>query len=157
MSLEVKIAPAERRDLARAALLHDIGKLGVSNMVLDKGGKLTEAEWVQMRRHTEFTYQILKRVNGFSQFADMASSHHERPDGKGYHRAIYGGQLSPSARLLAVADKYEALTASRPYRDALLPQRALEILENQVGTGVDSMSFEALRAMLAKTGDQRVP
>jgi putative nucleotidyltransferase with HDIG domain len=153
MASELRMPAPERRDLSRAALLHDIGKLGVSNMILDKHDKLNEAEWDEMRKHTGYTYQILNRVNGFRNLADLASAHHERPDGKGYHRHISGGELPPAARLLAVADQYEALTASRPYRDALLPQRALEILEQQVGTGIDSVAFQALRAMLEKSGD----
>lgn len=101
-----------------------------------------------MRRHTDFTYQILNRVRGFSQLADLAAAHHERVDGKGYHRHIQGGELPASARLLAVADQYEALTATRPYRDALLPEKALQILEAQVGTGIDPVAFEALRTLV---------
>lgn len=150
MAEEIRMPAPERRDLSRAALLHDIGKLGVSNMVLDKHDRLNETEWEQMRRHTDYTFRILQRVQGFSQLADLASAHHERLDGKGYHRAIRGGELPASARLLAVADQYEALTASRPYRDALLPEKALQILEEQVGTGIDTQAFEALRAMVQK-------
>ncbi len=149
MAEKMRIPMSERREISRAALLHDIGKLGVSNMILDKKGKLTDLEWEAMRRHTAFTYRILERVNGFSHLADLASAHHERPDGRGYHRALGGGELPASARLLAVADQYEALTANRPYRAALLPEQALRILEEQVGTGIDEPAYEALRAIIA--------
>jgi HD-GYP domain-containing protein (c-di-GMP phosphodiesterase class II) len=125
-------------------------------MILDKDDKLTDLEWEAMRRHTAFTYRILQRVNGFSQIADLASAHHERPDGGGYHRAVSGGELSASARMLAVADQYEALTATRPYRAALLPEQALQILGDQVGTGIDEQAYEALRAMLGPS-DKKPP
>jgi putative nucleotidyltransferase with HDIG domain len=156
MAEQVRMPAPERRELSRAALLHDIGKLGVSNMILDKDDKLTDLEWEAMRRHTAFTYRILQRVNGFSQIADLASAHHERPDGGGYHRAVSGGELSAGARMLAVADQYEALTATRPYRAALLPEQALQILGDQVGTGIDEQAYEALRAMLGPS-DKKPP
>jgi putative nucleotidyltransferase with HDIG domain len=148
MAEELRMPAPERRELSRAALLHDIGKLGVSNMVLDKRGKLNASEWEQMRKHTDFTYRILERVQGFSQLADMASAHHERIDGNGYHRHVASGELSSAARLLAVADQYEALTAIRPYRGALAPEKALEILRSEVGTGIDPLAYEALRAIV---------
>lgn len=150
MAEELRMPAAERRDLSRAALLHDIGKLGVSNMILDKPGSLDDNEWARMREHTAYTYSILDRVNGFRHLANLASAHHERLDGKGYHRHFTGGELPASARLLAVADQYEALTASRPYRDALLPEKALQILQTQVGTGIDSQAYEALRVIVEK-------
>jgi len=150
MADEIRMPAPERRDLSRAALLHDIGKLGVSNMVLDKHDRLNESEWKQMRQHTAYTFRILERVKGFSHLADLASAHHERLDGKGYHRHINGAELPQAVRLLTVADQYEALTAYRPYRDALMPEKALQVLEEQVGTGIDSTAFEALRVMVHK-------
>jgi HD-GYP domain-containing protein (c-di-GMP phosphodiesterase class II) len=80
----------------------------------------------------------------------VASAHHERLDGRGYHRGIPGGELTAAARLLAVADQYEALTAVRPDRDALQPEAALRILERQVGTGIDAQAFDALRSAVGK-------
>lgn len=124
MAAELNLPPEERRDLSRAALLHDIGKLAVSNTILDKPEQLNDAEWAQMRSHTEYTYRILQRVRGFSELAAVASAHHERLDGRGYHRGLPGGEVSAGARLLAVADQYEALTAARPYRQPLTPQEA---------------------------------
>ncbi len=149
MADQIRMSAAEKRELSRAALLHDIGKLGVSNMVLDKKGRLTEDEWEQMRSHTLYTYSILKRVRGFSGIADLASAHHERLDGQGYHRSLPGTTLTLAARMLAVADQYEALTAARPYRGAMAPEEAVGILEQQVGTGIDAQAFEALRAMVS--------
>lgn len=150
MAEELRMPDGERRDLSRAALLHDIGKLAVSNVILDKHDKLDADEWEQMKAHTDYTYKILERVQGFSHLAEVASAHHERLDGGGYHRHLPGGELPEAARLLAVADQYEALTASRPYRDALLPEKALQILQKQVGTGIDAGAFEALKTIVSK-------
>lgn len=152
MAAELNLPPEQRRDLSRAALLHDIGKLAVSNTILDKPGELNDAEWAQMRSHTDYTYRILERVRGFRQLAQVASAHHERLDGSGYHRGLPGGEMSQDARLLAVADQYEALTAPRPYREPLSSGEALKLLEGQVGTGIDAAAFQALRATVEKGG-----
>lgn len=152
MAAELNLPPERRRDLSRAALLHDIGKLAVSNTILDKPDKLNDAEWAQMRSHTEYTYRILERVRGFRQLAQVASAHHERLDGSGYHRGLPGGEMSQEARLLAVADQYEALTAPRPYRAPLTSDQALKLLEGQVGTGIDPLAFQALRSAVEKGG-----
>lgn len=146
MADQLSLPAEERRDLWRAALLHDIGKLAVSNTILDKPARLNDAEWAQMRSHPDYTYRILKRVQGFRQLAEVASAHHEHVDGTGYHRGLPGSQMSQPARLLAVADKYEALTAPRPYRQPLHPLEAFDLLQEQVGSEIDSAAFEALVA-----------
>ncbi len=124
------------RVLRRAALLHDIGKLGVSNLILDKPSRLSDAEMTQMRLHTTYTYEILKRVQGFSEFAEMASAHHERLDGRGYHRGIAGSELDLEVKILGVADIYEALAAKRPYRQDLSKEEVMKVLDKQAGTGL---------------------
>lgn len=121
----------ERKELLtlrRAALLHDIGKLGVSNSILDKPGTLDEEEWDSMRQHTRFSLEILKRVARFRQFAATAAAHHERLDGSGYHLGLGGDQLGQLARIIAVADVTEALAADRPYRPAMPVERVTETL-----------------------------
>ncbi|HEX2078970.1 MAG TPA: HD domain-containing phosphohydrolase, partial [Longimicrobium sp.] len=137
------------RDLRRAALLHDVGKLGVSNRILDKPGKLTEQEFAAVRRHPEYTYRILARVAPFRALAETAASHHERMDGRGYHRGIPAGALSPPARVLAVADVCDALSAERPYRAALPRERVLGIMREQVGSALCPDSFAALEQAFA--------
>ena len=109
---EMGMSPVQLRELRRAGLLHDIGKLGVSNMILDKPGKLTDDEFGEIKTHAQHTQQILQRVSSFQGFADYASAHHERLDGKGYHRGLEGDEISIEARILAVADVCEALTAT---------------------------------------------
>jgi putative nucleotidyltransferase with HDIG domain len=139
-------SPRERRDLRRAALLHDIGKLGVSNLILDKPGKLTAEEWVQMRRHPELTVRILERVGAFRGLAAIAGAHHERLDGGGYHLGLTGDRLGRDARILAVADVCEALTAERPYRSALPPDEVRAIMWRDAGRALCPEALDALAA-----------
>jgi HD-GYP domain-containing protein (c-di-GMP phosphodiesterase class II) len=117
----------------RAGLLHDIGKLSVPNRILDKPGQLTVAEWEIVRLHPYYSYQILERVPVFGEFAFDASAHHERLDGRGYHRNLSGERLSPCARILATADKFDALSADRPYRKGMSVDRVCAILAEDAG------------------------
>lgn len=153
------LTPDELRKLARAGLLHDIGKLGISNRILDKPGKLTEAEWVAVRRHPKLTFEVLRRVIAFRDVAKVAAAHHERLDGSGYHRGVTGEELDRPARVLAVADVCEALSAERPYRDALSPDEVKAIMARDVGTKLDRDCYEAVEAVLdeeveAVTGEE---
>lgn len=147
----------ERREIRRASLLHDIGKLGVSNLILDKPGPLTGEERKEIKKHVEYTRRILERVASFRELADLASSHHERLDGLGYHRELRAEALSPSARLLPVADIFEALTANRPYRAAAPAEKALAIMRPAVGTALCRRSFEALEAFVPRYHPSRLP
>ncbi len=94
----------ERRFLKRAALLHDIGKLGVSNSVLDNSGKLDDAEWVQMKRHSEFSEHILSKIGAFSSVAIIGGAHHERMDGKGYPRGLLAEDILMEVRIVSTED-----------------------------------------------------
>jgi HD-GYP domain-containing protein (c-di-GMP phosphodiesterase class II) len=142
------LAPAALRDLRRAALLHDIGKLGVSNLILDKPGTLTDVEWAAMKRHPMWTEQILRRVSGFDELASVAAAHHEKLDGSGYHRGLRGDVLGQSARILALADIFEAMTAERPYRAAMPAEQALALMLDDVGTKLCPDAFAALSGAL---------
>jgi putative nucleotidyltransferase with HDIG domain len=121
--------------IRRAALLHDIGKLGVPNSILDKAGALTDSEWAVVREHPTHTLEILQAVPVFQEFAFDAACHHERLDGSGYPRGFAADRLSPSARALAVADVADALLAERPYRPCLDPEEALRILKADCARG----------------------
>ena len=121
--------------IRRAALLHDIGKLGVPNSILDKAGTLDAREWAVVREHPAHTLQILEAVPVFQHFAFDAACHHERLDGSGYHRGYPAERLSPAARALAVADVADALLAERPYRSSLDPDEALRILKADCARG----------------------
>jgi HD-GYP domain-containing protein (c-di-GMP phosphodiesterase class II) len=148
----IGFSPEELRDLKRAALLHDVGKLGISNLILDKPGKLDSQELTTMRLHPKFTYDILKKVAGFSELAEMAASHHERLDGKGYHRGLAGNQISKQVRILCVADMYEALSAQRPYRQDLTGEQVMDILNKNCPSGICPEILEALKLFVATGG-----
>lgn len=152
IAVEMGVAGAARVRLQRAALLHDIGKLSVPNRILDKPGKLDAEEWAVVRKHPYFTYEILARVPVFSEFAYDASCHHERIDGRGYHRGVPGEALSQTARILAAADIFDALSAPRPYRDAMPLEQVLSILGDGRGTQLCPATVDALLAAAARSG-----
>lgn len=131
--------------LRRAALLHDIGKLSVSNAILDKPAKLNAGEWEIVKKHPYYSFQILKRVPGFAELSEIAGSHHEKLDGSGYFRNMTAERLSLPARILAVADVYDALAAKRPYRDALAQEHVFAIMQRDAPHALDGDCFEALR------------
>jgi HD-GYP domain-containing protein (c-di-GMP phosphodiesterase class II) len=132
--------------LRRASLLHDLGKLGVSNKVLEKPGKLTPDEWELMKVHPYFTMEILNRVHGFGELSDVAAAHHERLDGSGYFRKLGASQLTFPARIVAVADVFDALSAKRPYRDALPLKKIFATMEREVPHALDADCVAALKA-----------
>jgi HD-GYP domain-containing protein (c-di-GMP phosphodiesterase class II) len=137
------------RDLRRAARLHDIGKLAISNRILDRPGRLTDEEYANVKQHPVVTRQILERVPGFSALEPVASAHHERLDGSGYPRGLSASELTIPMRVLAVADVYEALTAERPYRPAWSSDRALEIIGLDVPRRLDGDAVAALKDDIA--------
>jgi putative nucleotidyltransferase with HDIG domain len=150
IAIELGLPDGRRRWLRRAALLHDIGKLGVPNTILDKPGKLTEAEWRTMRGHAAMSEAILSRIVVFEALAKVAGAHHERLDGKGYPRGLTAPRIPLDARAMTVADVYDALTAKRPYRDAMPSAEAFKIMGREVGTAFDAKCFEALRSAITK-------
>jgi HD-GYP domain-containing protein (c-di-GMP phosphodiesterase class II) len=154
ISEEMGIGFEDRRLLKRAALLHDIGKLGVSNNVLDKPGKLDDQEWLQMKRHAEFSERILSTIGAFSEAALIGGAHHERLDGKGYPRGLTAQEIPMEVRIVSTADVFDALTADRPYRSAMPIDKAIGILREGAGTSHDPICIEALERALdrAKLG-----
>jgi putative nucleotidyltransferase with HDIG domain len=145
---ELGLGAAHRRWLRRAALLHDIGKLAVSNQILDKPGRPTEEEWRSIRDHPAHTIAILSRVSAFADLAIVAGGHHERLDGTGYPEGLTAEDLCFEAMILATADVYDALTADRPYRAAMPHSAAMAILHDGVGTAHHGLCVSALEAGL---------
>ena len=144
VAFELGFERQEVRVLNRAALLHDVGKLGVSSRILDKAGPLTPDERSEMERHPLYTWEILQRVGAFSAFARTAALHHEKLDGSGYPWGVRSDELDGPARILCVADMYEALTANRPYRAGLGREAALKIIREGSGRHVCPVAAEAL-------------
>lgn len=133
------------RMLRRCGLLHDIGKLSVSNSILEKAGKLDAAEWEVIRQHPLYTMRILEKAPIFQDFAFVASAHHEKLNGAGYHLALTADALPLDARILAVADIYDALAADRPYREGLPLEKVYSIIGADVPHALDADCFEGLQ------------
>jgi HD-GYP domain-containing protein (c-di-GMP phosphodiesterase class II) len=142
----------ELSGLRRAALLHDVGKLAVSNRILDKPGALTAAEFAQIREHPLVTRRILDRIPGFGALAPVAAAHHERLDGTGYPLGLTADALTMPMRLLAVADVYEALTSERPYRAAMRSEQALAIIRVESPHALDQEAAAALATLAHDPG-----
>jgi putative nucleotidyltransferase with HDIG domain len=147
---EMGYDPARRRWIKRAALLHDIGKLGVSNSILDKNGKLDGDEWEAMKSHAAHSEAILEKIAVFSDLARVAGAHHERLDGKGYPRGISGEAICMDTRIISTADVFDALTADRPYRAAMSVSKALAILHEGAGASHDPLCIAALERAISR-------
>jgi HD-GYP domain-containing protein (c-di-GMP phosphodiesterase class II) len=142
--------PAKRmQTLRRAALLHDLGKLGISNTILDKPTRLTEGELEIVKKHPGLSAEILAHIGAFREIAVMAGEHHEKLDGTGYPTGLSGKDLSLESRLLAVADVYGALSEKRPYREALPPSQITAIMDRDIPAKLDGECYEALRTLMA--------
>jgi putative nucleotidyltransferase with HDIG domain len=142
---QLGLSSARRRWLRRGALLHDVGKLGVSNSVLDKPGALDREEWAAVRLHATYTEEILSRIGAFAELGRVAAAHHERLDGGGYPRGLAGDQIALETRIITTADIFDAITAERPYRGAIPVEKALGMMAQTVGTALDPECFEALQ------------
>ena len=136
--------------LRRAGLIHDIGRLGVSNAVWDKPGPLTDAEVERVRLHPYLTDRMLARVPALGRARGLAARHHERLDGSGYPRGLTGAELSPADRVLAAADVYHALTEPRPHRAALAADATAGELRAEARAG--RLDGEAVNAVLTAAG-----
>lgn len=129
----------------RAALLHDIGKLSVSNSILEKPGALTDDEWRVMKLHPVYTRMILQTISGFEHLAFVASVHHERLDGTGYPDGLAADELPLTARIICVADTFQAITEDRPYRQGSPRITALNIMQKHVPFALDGDCMNVLR------------
>jgi putative nucleotidyltransferase with HDIG domain len=142
---------SELENLHRAALLHDIGKLGVPVAVLDKPGELNDEEFRLIKSHPTLGARILEPINAYAEIIPMVLQHHERFDGKGYPDGLRGEEIELGARILAVADVFDALKSDRPYRDGWSLERVNELILNEGGRQFDPRVVEAfLNIMTAK-------
>ena len=123
--------------LRRGALLHDMGKIGIPDPILHKTGKLSDEEWVTMRKHPQLAYDMLYRVEYLRPALDIPYCHHEKWDGTGYPRGLKGEEIPVAARLFAIVDVWDALTSDRPYRPAWREAEALAYIREQSGRHFD--------------------
>ena len=133
------LSEADINKLQMSGLLHDIGKIAVSNGILDKNGDLNESEWIEIKRHPEIGYSILSSANDYASLAEYVLAHHERWDGKGYPKGLKGEGIPLGARIIAVADAYDAMISDRPYRKALSETIAIEEIKKNAGIQFDPL------------------
>jgi HD-GYP domain-containing protein (c-di-GMP phosphodiesterase class II) len=141
---EMSMSANELRILARAGLLHDIGKLGIPAAVLEKHSPLDESEWILMRTHPEMGLNLLDRAGQSSREVLAVLYHHERLDGSGYPYGLKAEAIPIEARIVAVADTYDALTSDRPYRMACSDAEARGVLMEEASTRLDARAVGAL-------------
>jgi putative nucleotidyltransferase with HDIG domain len=143
------LAPERVQLVRRAALLHDIGKLGISNTILDKKTELDASEWKAVHKHPRITRLILQRVRSFREMAIIAGEHHEKLDGSGYPDRLTARDLSIESRIIAVADVFGALTEDRPYRAGISLEDSLAIMTKYAPHQLDGDCFDALVSRVA--------
>ncbi|MEA2645222.1 MAG: cyclic di-GMP phosphodiesterase [Chloroflexota bacterium] len=136
-------------DLHRAAMIHDIGKIGVPDAVLFKAGKLDDAEWEAMKRHPVIGEQIARPLRSTVGLTQVIRHHHEHFDGSGYPDGLTGAAIPLPARVVAICDAYDAMTNNRPYRDGMPLARAIEILREGAGTQWDPRLVDLFLNLLA--------
>jgi putative nucleotidyltransferase with HDIG domain len=145
----LKLPEQELHLLRLGALLHDIGKIGIPDVILHKPGPLTHEEWVIMRRHPEIGQQILEQTGGvFQHLASIVVAHHERWDGRGYPNGLAAEAIPISARILSVVDSYDAMISRRPYREPLSVAQARAELQRYAGSQFDPRVISAFLRVL---------
>lgn len=149
---DLRLSPEVLRTLNQSAILHDIGKIGVPDAVLHKPGALTAEEYDLIKEHPIRGYEIIRSIPSLRHELGGVRWHHERLDGSGYPDGLRGGEIPLEARIIAVADFYDALTSLRSYREAASPAEALTLLDTQAETKLDQRCVTALRHALVREG-----
>ena len=137
-ALRIGLNEKEIDTVVMAALLHDIGKIGVADHILLKKGKLTDLEFAQIKKHPELGWMALRNLDDFKQASLIVLHHHERLDGAGYPGHLSGNEIPLGSRIVSVADSYDALTTDRPYRSARTREQAVDELLRGAGTHFDT-------------------
>ncbi len=145
---ELGMGAAAQTVLSRSGLLHDVGKLGIPQAILDKQGALTESEWRVMKTHPELGIAILGGTGRITREMLGVLYHHERMDGSGYPHGLAAAEIPIEARIVAVADTFDVLTTDRPYRQAVSPNQALLRVLDDAGPRLDPMVVAALDRVL---------
>ena len=150
MARELRL-PEDQVDMLRyMSLMHDIGKIGIRDNVLNKPGRLTDEEYEEIKKHPEVGYKIVSEIKFISKGADIVRHHHERYDGTGYPQGLAGEEIPLGARIVAVADAYDAMTTERPYRKAMPKEVAIDELRRCSGTQFDKKIADTFIQWLEK-------
>lgn len=145
----------ELLQIKRGALLHDIGKMGIPDGILLKAGPLTDEEWVIMRKHPQFAFEMLSPIEFLRPALDIPYCHHEKWDGSGYPRGLKGKQIPVAARLFAVIDVWDALSSDRPYRKAWSQKKVMEYIQSLSGTHFDPQAIELFIKVMSEKGNNK--
>lgn len=140
---KLEIAMENMKDLKKAALLHDIGNVTLDDEILCKNENLTDLEWIEVKRHAEAGYHILRSIDKMANISEYILAHHERWDGKGYPRGLKGDEIPLEARIISVADAYNAMRSDRPFKKALSKEEAIEEIKKNKGTQFDPKVVKA--------------
>lgn len=152
---EMKLSNKQIHELSQAASWHDIGKLEIPNEILNKDGNLTEEEYEIVKTHPEIGYQLVKDMHFFKDYLPVIRHHHERIDGKGYPLGLKGSEITLHARIMCVADSFDAMTSMRPYKQGMTMKEAVEELKRCAGTQFDPKVVETfVQALEKKYGPQ---
>jgi diguanylate cyclase (GGDEF)-like protein/PAS domain S-box-containing protein/putative nucleotidyltransferase with HDIG domain len=154
LAAEIGLPPERVRDIRIAGLLHDIGKITVSEGILNKPGKLTRREFATIKEHPIVGATLVSQVKGFEQLIPIIRHHHERFDGAGYPGGLAGEEIPVEARILSVVDVFDALTHERSYRNALSREEAIGELERGAGTQFDPAVLKAFLALVERRGEE---
>ncbi|HHW57921.1 MAG TPA: HD-GYP domain-containing protein [Clostridia bacterium] len=138
----------EAEDIITAARLHDIGKIGIRDEVLNKPGKLTDQEFAEIMDHPVMSYEIINKMKAMENIAKIIRHHHEKYDGKGYPDGLKGEKIPLGSRIIAVADAFDAMTSKRPYRDSFTMAQAIEELKKNAGTQFDPKIVDAFISVI---------
>lgn len=148
LAIEFGINDEDLIHIRRGALLHDMGKLGIPDFILEKPESLTNDEWVIMRKHPQFTYDMLYPIEYLRPALDIPYCHHEKWDGTGYPRGLKNEEIPLAARLFAIVDVWDALTSNRPYRSAWTKEKALAYIRGQSGKHFDPQVVDMFFKMI---------
>jgi putative nucleotidyltransferase with HDIG domain len=150
VGLVLGLSQEEQTNLHQAALLHDIGKIGIPAELIDKPGKLTEEEYRSIREHPVIGARILEPIDAYAEIIPIVRQHHEWFNGNGYPDGLAGEAITLGARILAVVDVYDAISSQRPYRPGLEPDQALEVIKQKSGNHFDPVVVEAFLRVIEK-------
>ncbi|WP_425058819.1 putative cyclic di-GMP phosphodiesterase [Sporomusa carbonis] len=147
-AMKLNLAPQIIQDISHAAILHDIGKLQISQEILNKPGSLSPEEFEIVKKHSEYGFYMLSHIDEFKNIRSAILYHHEKFDGSGYPEGRKGQNIPLISRILTIADVFEAVTSDRPYRQAISPIEALKIIEEGKGTHFDPVLSDVFISLM---------